>query len=486
MQRIKDFFNKVWAWVKGHKVLSAIIAVVVIIVLISVLKGVKSAEGQYVVSRQTVTQAVTISGTISAVDSSDLGFADSGRIEKVYVKEGDKVARGQLLARLESADLYAELAKAQANERSSTVDVSRAQAYLDTVTKEQNTLVENAKRKLLSSGLEAFPEKTSNNATAPTVTGTYTSDVEGQYIVKAYSSNSTSGASFRISGLEDGFSTTVVYGQPVPLGTKGLFLTFPSGDSYATTSWIIDIPNKKSAVYVTNKNAYDEAIRTRDRVIEDARQALLALTSEQSNGAASAARADVLAVQAQIARRSITAPFSGTIGTIDASLGESVTANDTIIHLVGAGSYQVELAIPELDIGAFAVGQTVNVVFDAFPDTPYTATVSRISSSETETEGVPVYKVFAVLDMQDQKIRSGMTARITLETQSRENVVAVLTSYVQFGKGSPRVRVLEGKKTIVEKEVTTGLRGTNGLIEITEGLNENDIVVPFPAPYGAQ
>ena len=487
MQRIKDIFKKIWAWVKAHKLLSIIGVIIVVIILVSILKGAKQAEGQYVVARQTVTQAVTLSGTVSAVDSSDLGFADSGRIDAVYVHEGDTVTRGQLLARLESADLYAELAKAEATERSSVVDVKRAQAYLDAVTREQDTLVANAKRKLLSADLEAIPDQNDDSSSAPTVSGTYTGDIEGSYVIDGYASGGSAGASFKVSGLENGFATAIVYDVPVALGTHGLYLTFPSGSSYSSGTWTIQIPNKMSSSYVTNKNAYDEAVRTHDRVIEDARQALLALTSQQSGGASSVAHAEVLAVQAQIARRSIRAPFAGTVGTINADLGESVTANDIIVHLVGAGAYQVELSIPELDIGVFASGQKVNALFDAFPDNPYTATVTRISSSETETDGVPVYKVFAVLDTPDARIRSGMSARVTLETQSHENVLAVLTSYVQFGKGSPRVRVLEGKKTIVEKEVTTGLRGTNGLIEITEGLNEHDVVVPFPAiSYGAK
>ncbi|MCI0435644.1 MAG: HlyD family efflux transporter periplasmic adaptor subunit [Gemmatimonadetes bacterium] len=56
---------------------------------------------------------VEASGTVEATDA-DLGFHAGGRIEKVLVREGERVTEGQVLAVLEAADLEARLAQAEA------------------------------------------------------------------------------------------------------------------------------------------------------------------------------------------------------------------------------------------------------------------------------------------------------------------------------------------------------------------------------------
>lgn len=58
-------------------------------------------------------EVVEASGTVEATEA-DLGFSLPGRIESVSVREGDAVARGEVLARLEAAELEARRAVAEA------------------------------------------------------------------------------------------------------------------------------------------------------------------------------------------------------------------------------------------------------------------------------------------------------------------------------------------------------------------------------------
>lgn len=67
------------------------------------------------VSRGTVTQAVTVSGSVNAGGTLRLNFQASGRVADILVKVGDRVTQGQVLARLDSATLESALAQAQAN-----------------------------------------------------------------------------------------------------------------------------------------------------------------------------------------------------------------------------------------------------------------------------------------------------------------------------------------------------------------------------------
>lgn len=75
------------------------------------------------VTRANVTQTVEVSGTVNA-DQVKLSFRPQGRLAEVKVKVGDVVAAGQILARLETADLEAAVKRAEA-------DLLSAQAKYD-------------------------------------------------------------------------------------------------------------------------------------------------------------------------------------------------------------------------------------------------------------------------------------------------------------------------------------------------------------------
>jgi multidrug efflux pump subunit AcrA (membrane-fusion protein) len=67
------------------------------------------------VSASTVSQSVTTTGTIEPAHEADLSFAVSGTVTAVPVAVGDKVTKGQALARIGTSDLSAQVTLAQAN-----------------------------------------------------------------------------------------------------------------------------------------------------------------------------------------------------------------------------------------------------------------------------------------------------------------------------------------------------------------------------------
>ncbi len=205
--------------------------------------------------------------TVATADGVNLAFTKAGRVEAVLVKEGDKVKAGQTLARLAAPDAVGAISQAKG-----ALELARAQlAALDVqyqnTEKQQDQIVENAYQTLLSSGLEATPDK--QNPNAPIVTGTYICSKEGSYIIDPYSSNQPdSGFSFEYKGLEGG-NAAVAYDSSVPLGVCGLAVKFPRGNFDANTTWTISIPNIKSSTYVTNKNTYDLARANREKALSD-------------------------------------------------------------------------------------------------------------------------------------------------------------------------------------------------------------------------
>ena len=73
-----------------------------------------------------------LSGRIEGYET-DLGAKVGGRIAEVTVREGDRVTQGQVVARLDDAELRAQLAAAQASTQAAKEQVKQAQLQLQVV-----------------------------------------------------------------------------------------------------------------------------------------------------------------------------------------------------------------------------------------------------------------------------------------------------------------------------------------------------------------
>ncbi|MEV4247353.1 biotin/lipoyl-binding protein [Streptosporangium canum] len=85
-------------------------------------------------ARSTVVASVSASGAVESARARSLGFGSSGTVEKIYVKVGDKVSKGQILARLDDTSAQESLDAAAAALDSADDDTSTAASYAQYVT----------------------------------------------------------------------------------------------------------------------------------------------------------------------------------------------------------------------------------------------------------------------------------------------------------------------------------------------------------------
>jgi len=105
---------------KKKKMFFGLAAVVVAAAIVGfyILGGTKKAAGGYItdtVKRGTVTNTITATGTIEPVSTVSLSFKNAEIIKKIYVKVGDHVTTGQLLAEQESDNLEAQVIQSAAS-----------------------------------------------------------------------------------------------------------------------------------------------------------------------------------------------------------------------------------------------------------------------------------------------------------------------------------------------------------------------------------
>lgn len=81
--------------------------------------------------RGTLTLSVTATGALQAVNTVDVGSEISGLVEAVFVDANDRVRQGQVLVRLDTERLRAEVVQAEANLTAARAAVAQAEATLD-------------------------------------------------------------------------------------------------------------------------------------------------------------------------------------------------------------------------------------------------------------------------------------------------------------------------------------------------------------------
>ncbi len=198
-------------------------------------------------------------------------------------------------------------------------------------------------------------------------------------------------------------------------------------------------------------------------------------------------RAEAAVNEAKINLKETTlySPISGTVITKNVDEGETtvanaVTANTSVVTVAREGDLEIQANIPESDIVKIALGQKAEATLDAFTaEDVFQAEVNEIEPSATVIQDVVYYKVKLKFPNYDTRFKNGMSADVDILTNEKENVVFVTERAVKTEDGKKYVEILQdAKNNLTEKVyVQTGMRGDDGMIEITSGLSGGENVI---------
>jgi HlyD family secretion protein len=468
-------------------------------------------------------QQVSVSGKVVAAQNVDLGFSQSGRVARVNARVGDTVRAGTLLAEVENGDVRAtvlqkqaalesqraKLASLKAGTRPETLAIAQSavdsgiaalnqanqgvvNAIRDAYTKSDDA-IRNKVDQFVSNPRGVSPQVTfftsasqlaitvaSERAAVEQMLHTWQTDVSS---LNASSDLATAGARAQTSITSVVtllLDASAVLNQAIP--SQGVSQT--SINQYSS-----DIAGARTSV-----NAAAAALNTAITAQKSAAAALdsarknLALEMAGATGSdieaqaaqVAAAQADLENAQAQLTKTRITAPFDGIVTKMDAKVGEIISPNTSETSLIGAGAFQIESYVPEINVALIQVGNAALVTLDAYgTDTPFDAKIVSIDPAETVKNGVSMYRTILQFNAQDPRIRSGMTANVVITTEKKIGVISVPQGVVKSREGKKYVQVVVNEKAN-EREVTTGDVSSLGNVEILSGLNDGDVVLLTP------
>ena len=229
-----------------------------------------------------------------------------------------------------------------------------------------------------------------------------------------------------------------------------------------------------------------DAVASAVRVLNEKQEALtklvagaedIDLRAQQTRVDAAQAAAD--AARNEVAKMSLVAPFDGTVSRVDVSVGEMGAPGAPAVSMVSNSNYEIDALVSEADIAKVAVGETAAVTLDTFGNENFDAVVEAVDPSETTANGIGAYGVKLQFAKDDPRIKSGMTANVSIATDARKGVIAVPASAIITRGAGKFVLVLNGAGAPAETPVTVGIEGANGSVEIVSGLKAGDKVVTF-------
>lgn len=193
---------------------------------------------------------------------------------------------------------------------------------------------------------------------------------------------------------------------------------------------------------------------------------------EEALSARDVARVAVESAEVRLAKLTISAPFSGTLGFRTISEGAYVTAGTPLVQLDKVDRLQVSFSVPELQQQAMAQAKSVELVADALPGEGFTAAISALNPT-IDVNGRAL-QVRAALDNAEMKLRPGLLVRVTVKGPPRDAVLIPEAAIVQRGQGALVYVVSDNK--VKEVRVSLGKR-LEGKVEVKDGIAAGETVV---------
>lgn len=192
--------------------------------------------------------------------------------------------------------------------------------------------------------------------------------------------------------------------------------------------------------------------------------------------------AKVKEIKATIERKTIRAPFSGTLGIRQVNLGQYMSAGNAVAPLQSLRPIYVNFGVPQEQARQVRVGSKLRVHADEMPGIEFEGRVTAVDSLVDEkTRNVQVQ---ATLPNSDAKLRPGMFVKVELATGSARPVLALPATAISYAPYGNSVFVVSDMKDGKGQEYK-GVRqqfvkvdGTRGdLVAVVEGLKAGEEVV---------
>ncbi|MEQ9307991.1 MAG: efflux RND transporter periplasmic adaptor subunit [Balneolaceae bacterium] len=191
-----------------------------------------------------------------------------------------------------------------------------------------------------------------------------------------------------------------------------------------------------------NEQTYREAIFNRkkslyeQKLITDEEYELAVYNYNSAKIDVTQSESDLEEAETNLGYADIYSPISGVVLSREVDEGQTVAASMSTPTLFNIAEdlkkMQVEADVDEADIGQVMEGQRVSFTVDSYQGEEFDGTVTQVRLNPTTTSNVVTYTVVVNAANDDQKLKPGMTATITIYTQELTNVLTLQVKALSF------------------------------------------------------
>lgn len=487
-------------WLKKHKKLCILSAILLIIAVIAGVIGIRINQAMEElqreanrpdtakVERRTLVESVSTTGTFQAAYESNItSEVTNTTIQGVYVKLGDRVSAGDLICVLDTTELEEDLADARKDladsEKSSREDLERAQRQLDDATRTRDESIADLDE-TINNALTNWQEAEADRIELEN----RLAEVESQMEQLKASYESPEGEETQKGNYMDSPSYSSLNEQLISL--PGQISTAQRAEERAKNNYDTAVADRESRLQRIN-DTYQSAVENYDSAVE------------RNANASERERERVAELEERIAAATVRTPIDGIVTDLSATLWADYNGGSLAV-VKNTDTLRVEADIDEYDINKIQIGQEVVIRSNATGDAELTGIVGSVApaASGSETAGGSggsiagfdlgslggmsgggisgggsddvVYPILIDVAVPGTEVKVGMTAKLSIILSKQENVLSVPFDAIQEDEdGTLFVEEITGKDE--EGEYTTRK------ILVTKGV-ESDYYVEISGP----
>ncbi|TAE55701.1 MAG: efflux RND transporter periplasmic adaptor subunit [Nostocales cyanobacterium] len=425
------------------------------------------------VAAKTVTVRITTGGEIRPIQSVNVSPKNPGLLAELNVEQGQKVEKGEILARMDNSDIKMRILQYEAN-------LQQAQAQLAEIEAgSRSEDIAQARARLNQAQAQLAIIKAGNRS---------------QEIDQARAAVDAAKAQLELTQSRLQRYQTLAKEGAVSQDSLDQYIS----ENKRARANLEEAQRRLSLQKVGSR---DEEIRRQEAVVAQEREALRKLENgnrpeqiDQLKAAVAVAKAQLKQQQILLDETIIRAPFAGIVTQKYAEIGAFVTPTTSASSSTSATSssivalatgLEVIAKVPETDIGRIRQGQSVEIVADAFPDQVFKGSVRLIAPQAIEEEGVTLFQVRIGIENGGDKLRSGLNVDVTFLGDRINDALTIPTVAILTENGQTGVLIPDENNNNKPKfqEIVIGAQIKNET-QVLEGIKSGDLIfISPPADY---
>ncbi|MCU0316545.1 MAG: efflux RND transporter periplasmic adaptor subunit [Fimbriimonadaceae bacterium] len=400
-----------------------------------------------------IAETLELTGSLVAGDDVTVAAKGAGRLTSVFVREGDSVRAGQVVAQQETADLQARAAQARAG-----IDAARAQL--------QQALADaNISPERSDAGVRAAESRLrqAREQLAKAEAGARSEERRQAQINVDRAKSDLTVAERNLKRARNLFAEGAISQAEVELA-ENRYDNAMAGYQAALEGLALT----KDAVRPEDIATARESVRQAEQDVRQAQankrlDVVLPQRVQAARANVTSAQEALRQVQIAIADQTIRSPFSGKVSGRPLQTGTFAGPGTPILRLIGSEGIYYEAQVPEASVAKIQPGMEVSVKVEALGNLTLTGRVRAINPLATDVGRL--FSVRVELTEQLGNLKAGMFARGTLQLGMRPQAVTVPTEAIVRSGSDTFLYILEGTKA---KRVPVTLGAVqNGRTEVT-------------------